>query len=194
MGAMAVHPARHRLASLVLTAGLALSGAGCTGPPRETTPPGDEPVPLEVEVVSGAEDLSQDQVAAVQDEVGDVLSQYVVDGFLGDYPRTDFVASFESFTGAAARKAVQSIDVLTANTFRDAEEVRAQLLTVRISCLVHRGELIGATAHVRFDFVADLGEQPEPFSLRGQFFVERQGRSWTIFGYDVARTTEERPT
>lgn len=190
MDSMAVHRAWHRLASVVLVAGLGLSGAGCTGSIDPPKPHKEEPAALEVEVVSGAEDLTQGQLTAVQDGVGDVLSQYVVDGFLGEYPRTDFVASFESFTGGAAREAAQKINVLTANRFRDADAVRAELLSVRISCLVHRGDVIGATAHVRFDFRAEVGEQPEPFSLHGQFFLQRRDEEWTIFGYDVARTSD----
>ena len=31
--------------------------------------------------------------------MGDVLSHYVVEGFLGDYPRENFVGAFDAFTG-----------------------------------------------------------------------------------------------
>ena len=86
---------------------LAALAAGCsTG-----SPPDDEPTPtaesaaLRVQTVTGAERLDQQTRTEVEGAVGDVLSDYVVAAFLGDFPRQEFVRAFEPFTSVAARKA-----------------------------------------------------------------------------------------
>jgi hypothetical protein len=175
----------------LLGAGLA---AGCTGDDPESTDDGTQrPVALEVRIASCAGRADEDARSALESGIGDTLSSYVVAGFLGDYPREDFVSSFEVFTSGAARDAAGDIDVLTAADYQDAERVDATRLRARISCLAPGGKVTGATAHVELDFAADEGgPEPTPFTLSGRFLLVPGPRGWSVFGYDVARDDLDR--
>ena len=146
-------------------------------------------VALEVRVVTCAGRLGEDARAEVESGIGDALSAYVVGAFLGDYPREDFVRAFEGFTSGAARDATEDIDLLTASRFKDAKGVVATRLRARISGLVERGERVGATAKVAFDFEAQEpdAEQPQPFSLRGRMLRTPGADTCADFGNDDAR-------
>src|SRR5690349_6415877 len=112
--------ARRALAGVVLLAGL----SGCTA--EEDTPdPEASQAALELELAKGGAGLSRTDREALQSQVGDVLSSYVVAAFLGDYPRDDFVYSLESFTSGAAEDAAQDLELLTARRYRDADGVVA---------------------------------------------------------------------
>ena len=113
---------------------------------------------LRVETVRGAGKLPEQDRTEVETAVGDVLSQYVVGAFLGDFPREEFVGSFESFTSGVARSAAGDIDLLTAARVQDAESVRATQLDARLSFLVSDGDVVGATAAVDFGFEATMGD------------------------------------
>jgi len=171
-----------------LLAGALLAGmAACTGDATDDPDSDAQPVALEVEIVSGADRLDETAKTEVETGIGDVLSSYVVRGFLGDYPRDDFVRAFDSFTSGAAREAAQDIDLLTASRFSDATEVAATKLQASISCLVDGKDVVGATANVSFVFEAtEVGDEPQPFSLAGRLMLVRQGGKWVVFGYDVA--------
>jgi hypothetical protein len=194
---MAPRSARQRL-SLVLRcllggAFLTVGAAACTGAPDQPQPD-VQPAALEVKIVSGADGLDETAKAEVETGIGDVLSSYVVRGFLGDYPRDDFVRAFDSFTSGAAKEAAQDIDLLTAARFSDATKVAATQLTARISCLVDGQDVVGATANVSFAFEATVvGDGPLPFSLEGRLMLVRQGGDWVVFGYDVAPHDGSRP-
>jgi hypothetical protein len=176
---------------VAVAAGLgAMLVAGCADSSPSEPPATAAPVALEVEVASCAGRAGEEARTALESDVGDVLSAYVVDGFLGDYPRLGFVRSFDSFTGAAAASAVRDIELLTASRFARSSSVRATRLEARISCLADDdgGDVVGATAQVAFDFVARGGDTgTQPFGLRGRFMLVREGGEWAVFGYDVAR-------
>ena len=140
-------------------------------------------------MVTCAGRLGEDARAEIESGIGDTLSTYVVRAFLGDYPRDDFVRAFDAFTSGAAESAAEDIDLLTASRFKDAEAVVATRLRARISCLVERGDVVGATARVAFDFEAQEpdAERPQPFSLRGRMMLTPGADTWSVFGYDVAR-------
>lgn len=183
----ATRPARLlRWLPLVLAAALL---TGCTGDGPQRTDDDGESVALEVRVVTCAGRLGEDARAEIESGIGDTLSAYVVGAFLGDYPREDFVRAFEGFTSGAARDATEDIDLLTASRFKDAEGVVATRLQARISCLVERGDLVGASAKVAFDFEATEpgAEEAQPFSLRGRMMLTPGADTWSVFGYDVAR-------
>lgn len=180
--------------ALVCLAGL----GGCTGgdgSPDDDSPTEQLPVALEVALAPGHEDLSEPARSEIETGVGDVLSSYVVDAFLGDYPRDDFVQSLEPFTTGEARRAAADIDLLTGARFADADSVRATSLEAQIAPLRNGADLVGATAHVAFEFEASRGGgDPQPFTLQGRFMLlEDEGR-WSIFGYDVTRDDPEGPT
>ncbi|WP_133241262.1 hypothetical protein [Nocardioides gansuensis] len=183
------HPRRrvtHGAAGVALVAGV-LAGCSPDEVPGEQQTPTPRSVALRVESVSGADHLDEEDRTALETEIGDVLSHYVVRGFLGDFPRREFVASFESFTSGAARHAARDIEQLTAARVQDATAVRATRLDADLSFLVDGQDVIGATAAVRFAFEATMEDgKPRPLSLRGRFLLEEGAGEWSIFGYDVA--------
>jgi len=174
-------------ASVAFLAGLLLVSSGCTGGKPDGPPPTDEQVPLQVTIATCAGSPTTEQRSAIETGIGDVLSSYVVAGFLGDYPREDFVPSLEAFTARAATSAAADIDLLTAARFASAEGVHATRLTARISCLVDGDDIVGASAKVAFRFEADRGGTTQPFELDGRFLLGQEGGTWSIFGYDVVR-------
>ena len=170
-------------------AALLVLASGCTGEDDPGPPEaGQEPIALEVRTVSGAAALDQRTRIEVEDGIGDALSEYVVGGFLGDYPRGEFVRAFDSFSVGLVRLAAPDLEVLTGSRFADADAVRAVRLDARISLLAPDGEVIGASAEVRFDFEATLADGTvAPFWLHGRMLLQNDGGTWTTFGYDVRR-------
>ena len=115
---------------------------------------------LHVETGRGAGSLSDEARTTVETEVGDVLSHYVVSGFLGDYPRNDLVRAFDYFTAGASRDAAKDVDLLTGARFQNASTIRATRLDARLSVLVLGRDVVGATAAVRFGFEARSMARP----------------------------------
>ncbi|HWM73981.1 MAG TPA: hypothetical protein VNQ53_09580 [Nocardioides sp.] len=179
-----------RVTVVGVLAAVALAGAvaGCSGDPAEESPTPRASVALRVTTVEGTAGLDERTRTDLETEVGDVLSRYVVSAFLGDYPREDFVQSFDSFTSGAARRAVRDIDLLTAARFGDATSMRATQLDARLSFLVDGDDVIGTTAGLRFGFEATTGDGgPSPFTMRGRFMLVEEDGTWSVFGYDVSR-------
>ena len=116
MGPMVVDQGRVRVVLVALVVALAPALAACSDPEPDQPPPAEESVALRVETVRGAGKLPEQDRTEIETAVGDVLSQYVVGAFLGDFPREEFVASFESFTSGVAGSAAEDIDLLTAAT------------------------------------------------------------------------------
>lgn len=163
-----------------------LAAACSTGaPPRDPETP--DAAALRVRTVTGAERLDERTRADVEGAVGDVLSAYVVKAFLGEYPREDFVRSFESFTGAAARDAAGDLDLLTAAAVPDATAVLATDLDARLSFLTQGRTVHGGTATVHFAFEATREDgTTQPITLDGRFMMEAEEGTWSVFGYDVS--------
>ena len=181
------------LAAAVLLVGTLSACSDGDSPPSRDDGSSSRDAALEVELASGTAGLDTQEQSAVQNAIGDVLSQYVVDGFLGDYPREDFVKSLDDFTARAARGAARDIELLTAARFARSDGVRAKKLLARISCLTVAGEVVGATAHVDFAFEVSHGKAtPQPVTLRGRFLLDQENGQWSIFGYDVLRDDAER--
>jgi hypothetical protein len=172
-----------------LLAGALLAGAGCSpDTPEGQSGQPSRPVALDVETVYGLDGLDEATRTELETEVGDVISRYVVRAFLGDYPRENFVAAVDSFTGGAAGHAVEDIDVLTAARYAEATRVDAIRLDARLSFLVDGDDVVGASAGVRFGFTASPGaRQARVFRLRGRFLLVERAGAWSIFGYDVSR-------
>ena len=171
------------LAALVV---VALLGA-CTDEPPGDEPPGEPSVALRVTTVKGAGALDETDRTELESAVGEVLSRYVVGAFLGDYPRDDFVRSFDDFTSGTAQYAAADIDVLTAARVADATDVRATRLDARLSFLVDNRDVIGATAAVQFEFEATMPDgDTQDMSLGGRLMLQEGPDGWAVFGYDVA--------
>ncbi len=174
------------LLALLTAALLALSA--CTG-----DDPGDDPdgttqsTTLRLRTVHTAGEIDEEARTRVETAIGDVLSQYVVRAFLGDYPRQDFVSSFDDFTLDTAGKAARHIEVLTGAGFADASSVRASALGADLSLLSPEGRVIGATAAVRFRFEVTKGEsEATTVTLSGQLMLVLENGAWSVFGYEVA--------
>ena len=173
-------------AAVLLT--LAATLSGCVGDDEPAAPRGPtEPMALSIKAAPGAGSLGQKARADAETEVGDVLSHYLVEGFLGDYPREDFVGAFDGFTGGAASSAARQLDLLTANRYRDASAVRPTRLDARISFLVDDADVVGASAAVRFAFEATTDDGTTPFTLEGRILLEEDDGTWSVFGYDLLR-------
>jgi hypothetical protein len=174
-------------AAAVLVVAAVLAGCSAGGPPDEPHPPDRESAALRVQTVHGAERLDEGTLTELEGEVGDVLSGYVVEAFLGTFPRERFVQSFKSFTSGAARSAARHIDRLTAAGVRDVTEVRATELEARLSFLTQGGTVHAGTAKVHFAFEATMEDGTKrPLVLDGRFLLDADTDTWSIFGYDVA--------
>lgn len=179
-------PRRRRgAAALVgaLASAVLLAGCPAADEPEETA--GD--APLEIELVSEATRLSREDRDELQRQVGDVLSAYVVDAFLGDYPRDDFVDALTSFTSKAAERAAGDLELLTARNHRDADDVHARRLLARVSVFAPGGEPAGATARVSFRFVARDDGESVPFGVAGRLALVPADEGWRIFAYEMRR-------
>ena len=183
--------ARRATGTALLLVSLALAGCTAEPPSGEDPPTTSDSIALRVRTVHVAGSLDPEARAAAESEVGDVLSDYVVGAFLGDYPREDFVGSFESFTGNLARDAVRDINQLTANSLRSAEAVRATRLDANLSFVVDGSDVVGATASVRFAFEATVGGDERPLSMRGRLLLIEEDGVWSVYGYDVVTDTGE---
>ncbi len=173
-------------AAATVAATVAVAGCSAGSPPDRTEQSNQAPVALRLETVSGAERLDEAARTEVEGEVGQVLSSYVIEAFLGEFPRRQFVASFESFTGGVARDAAAEIDVLTATSASDATAMRATDLDARLSFLTLDGTVHGGTAKVRFTFEATMEDgSVRPLALDGRFLLDHEGDDWAIFGYDL---------
>ena len=175
-----------RLRRTVATLIVAVPLAGLVSCTPSQQPPPEQPA-LRLSTVHGARQLRIGPAAAVQSQVGDVLVDYVLGAFLGEFPRDDFVRGFDSFTSGAARTATRDIDVLTAAKYAQATAVTARDLSARLSFVVRRDVAVGATAHVRFGFTAEMpGGRAVQFTLRGRILLVHEDRTWLVFGYDLA--------
>lgn len=182
--------ARAARAAVVVAAWCAAAAlaAGCsTGEePDDERTPQVEQAALRVETVSGAERLDEQTRTEIEGAVGDVLSDYVVEAFLGTFPREQFVQSFEAFTGEAARQAAGDIEDLTAASAADATGVRATRLDARLSFLTRSGTVYAGTAAVDFDFEATMEDgSTRRLTLDGRIMLASDEGTWRIFGYDV---------
>jgi hypothetical protein len=175
----------------VLLVSLALAGCTPDQPAGQAPPSTTESVALRVRTVHVAGSLDPGARAEAESAVGDVLSGYVVGAFLGDYPREDFVGSFESFTGDLAQNAARDLDQLTANRVGEAEAVRATRLDADLSFVVEDSDVIGATASVRFAFEATLGGDERPLGMRGRLMLMEEDDVWSVYGYDVRTDSGE---
>ena len=162
----------------------------CTGSapgPSEPSASSEEVVLRVTTADSSAMGLSDAERTELEDAVGEVLSGYLVAGFLGDYPRDRFVGAFSDFTSDAAALAARDIQVLTASRVGDAESVRPRRLDAVLSFLVVDGEAVGATAHVDVALDAVMpGGETRSVTLTGRLMLAEHQGDWSVFGFDVA--------
>ncbi len=177
--------ARRALAA-ALVASLVPLGA-CTDDSDDPLPPSDgrESVALELSLGPGSDGLTTEARDDLQNDVGAVLTAYVVEGFLGDYPREDFVSVLDSFTAGEAPRAAQKLDQITGTSFADADQVVATRLQARISTFAPGKEALGVSAAVEFAFDVTEGGETREETLRGRLMLTPENGEWRIFGFRV---------
>jgi hypothetical protein len=182
----AVTGARRALAAAAVTACL-VPVAACTEDSRDPSPPGDGPksVALQLSIGPGADDLATEARDELQNDVGQVLSTYVVAAFLGSYPRDDFVKALDAFTTGATPKAATDLEELTGAGFKDADTVVASRLTASISAFAPGREALGASAHVDFAFDVTENGSTRVVTVQGRLMLTPVDGRWKIFGYHV---------
>jgi hypothetical protein len=177
--------ARRAVAAAVVACLVALTA--CTDDSDDPAPPdgGLESVALELSLGPGADGLTPEARDDLQNDVGAVLTTYVVEGFLGDYPRDDFVGVLDSFTAGEAPRAARRLEQITGTSFADAEKVVATRLRARISTFAPSQEALGVSAAVEFAFDVTEGGATREETMRGRLMLTPENGEWRIFGFQV---------
>ncbi len=178
-----------RCAGLVLVAVLGLTGGSCDNDDPEPPPPTPtDAVPLELDMGEVVTSLDAEASDELQTEVAEALTGYVTSGFLGDYPREDFVDVLEWFTTGGAGLAADDLDQLTASGFEGAQSVVATQLHARLATFAPGGEAAGVSAGIDFAFDVEAGDgSTSDLHLTGRLLLTPQDDGWRIFGYNVHR-------
>jgi hypothetical protein len=177
--------ARRALAAAVVACVVPIGA--CTDETDDPTPPGDGPksVALQLSIGPGADDLDTSTRDELQNDVGAVLSTYVVDAFLGDYPRDDFVKALDAFTSGVTPKAATDLEELTGAGFKDADTVVASRLAASISAFAPGRDALGASAHVDFAFAVTENGSTRQVTVQGRLMLTPVDGQWKIFGFHV---------
>ena len=178
--------ARGALAAGVVAC-LASLGA-CTDDSDDPTPPSDGPesVALELSLGPGSDDLTTEARDDLQNDVGAVLTTYVVEGFLGDYPRDDFVGALDSFTSGVADEAAEDLDLISGAGFEGSpDDVVATQLSASISTFAPGGKVVGVSARVDFAFDVTEGGTTREEARHGRLMLTTEDGVWKIFGFEL---------
>ena len=191
MGRMA-----RRLVVAALVTALLTGLAACTA--DESQPPSgpDEPgagVALQVESVK-APGIDEETRTRLEAEIGDVLGRYIVGGFLGDYPRRDFVRGLADFTDTLADDGGVDLAGLTLAGLDGVTSVRATRLSARLSYFDPGGHAVGATAFLDLAFEVALEDgSTREVTRTGKLVLGRPGEGWQVLGYDPCCTEDGEP-
>lgn len=167
----------------VLLAGLAACTADESSPPGPDEPAGD--VALQVVSVK-ARGIDEETRTRLESEVGDVLASYIVEGFLGDYPRDDFVRGLADFSTDLAREGGRDLEVLTLSGTKRITSVRATRLKVDLAFFNPGGEVVGASAVLDLAFDVTLeGGTTRQMTRTGRLVLGRSDGAWQVTGYRV---------
>jgi hypothetical protein len=173
----------HAVATLLLVVVL----GACTG--DGGSPPPDQPadhVALELSMGPGATGLSTEARDQLQNDVGAVLSTYVVDAYLGDYPRDDFADALDSFSKSFTDRAATHLELLTGAGFGEGvESVSAARLSASIASFVPQEQVVGATAIVDFAFDVQANGTTSEITRQGRLMLMPEDGKWKIFGFEL---------
>jgi hypothetical protein len=172
---------------VALISGLLWTLGACTA--DDSRPPGHDDagqdVALQVESLRTA-GIDEGARSELESEVGDLLADYIVGGFLGDYPREDFVRGLASFSNGLADDGGRDLAILTLSGSQDIRSVRATRLHARLSYYNPRGEVVGATAFIDLAFeVTRADGSTVPATRTGKLVLGRAGGDWQVIGYHV---------
>ena len=190
-----MEPMARRLVAAALVTALLTGLAACTA--DESQPPGsDEPgtgVALQVESLK-APGIDEETRTRLEAEVGDVLGRYIVGGFLGDYPRGDFVRGLADFTDTLADDGGVDLAGLTLAGIEGVASVRATRLSARLSYFDPDGRTVGATAFLDLAFEVTLDDGSTREVMRtGKLVLGRPGHDWQVLGYHLCCADDGEP-
>lgn len=153
-----------------------------------------KPVPLRVDVVRvvGGR-LKEPGRQRIEQPAGKVIGAYLEAAYLGEYPRRQFRDAFAYFTPGAAVQARRDRELLTnAGAGAATEAVVARSNQARLDVLLYNDRVVGMTARLFVEFVQERVEAPDVrVRVRGRLMLQRAGRSYRIFGYDINRSTRQ---
>jgi hypothetical protein len=162
------------------------STSGASPSPSASTTPAPLATTAKVGVVTGRlgtreRDRAVSNVTALVD--GWIDAAYVG----GDYPRDSFAEAFAAFTPGAAEQARDDERLMSnADIGSRIDAVTAKVRLVAVDLLGARGVARTATARVRLVFVTD-GLASRRVTVSGSLRLVREGRTWRVFGYDIAK-------
>lgn len=163
-----------------------LSGLGaCTSDDSQPPEPEQSAGDVALQVVSvetrGVDEKTRTEL---ESEVGDVVANYIVEGFLGEYPRDDFVRSLADFSNGLVDDGGLDLAVLTLSGTPDIADVRATRLHARLAYFKPGGEVVGATAFLDLAFDVTLADgSTRAVTRSGKLLLGREDSDWRIFGY-----------
>ena len=177
--------ARRVLAGALVTV-LLVGFAACSG--DDSSPPGpDEPADVALQVVSvKTGGIDEETRTRLESEVGDVLASYVVEGFLGDHPRKDFVRALSDFSTGLADDGGRDLTTLTLAETPAIAAVRATRLKANLAFFNPGGDVVGASAFVDLDFDLTLEDgTTRQVTRTGRFSLGRSDGVWQVTGYKI---------
>lgn len=154
-----------------------------------------KPVPLKVNVVRvvGGR-LKEPGRRRIEQPAGKVVEAYLEAAYLGgEYPRRRFRDAFAYFTPGAAVQARRDRALLTnAGAGAATEAVVTRANSARLDVLLYKDRVVGLTARLFVEFVQERIDAPDVrVRVRGRLMLQRAGRSYRIFGYDINRSTRQ---
>jgi len=177
--------ARRVLAGALVTV-LLVGFAACSG--DDSSPPGpDEPADVALQVVSvKTGGIDEETRTRLESEVGDVLASYVVEGFLGDHPRSDFVRALSDFSTGLADDGGHDLTTLTLAETPAIAAVRATRLKANLAFFSPGGDVVGASAFVDLDFDLTFEDgTTRQVTRTGRFSLGLSDGVWQVTGYKI---------
>ena len=177
--------ARRVLAGALVTV-LVVGFAACSG--DDSSPPGpDEPADVALQVVSvKTGGIDEETRTRLESEVGDVLASYVVEGFLGDHPRKDFVRALSDFSTGLADDGGRDLTTLTLAETPAITAVQATRLKANLAFFNPGGDVVGASAFVDLDFDLTFEDgTTRKVTRTGRFSLGRSDGVWQVTGYKI---------
>jgi hypothetical protein len=183
---------------------LLASMAACTSDETDAGPAGETPTstgpeisltrpnaPLDVTIAQLGGGIKDGQRSAIVQAASKPLDTWISGAYLdGPYPTTDFAAGFDSWTPGAAKLGERDRDTTTnAAIGEQVVAVVADKQQARLFIFAVNGKAGGATAKVLVKLTAQRDDGSlAHIQVRGDVYLTRDGSTWEIFGYDLART------